>query len=82
MFRLGQISVARDHMEQVLTIQRSDPSSYDFLLGYGRDPAVHAMATLGWILWYQACRTWRARALTKPWQWPGSVPMHSASRCA
>ncbi|CAG2160846.1 adenylate/guanylate cyclase domain-containing protein [Cupriavidus numazuensis] len=52
-FRLGQISAARDHMEQVLTVQRPDQSSYDFLLGYGRDPAVHAMATLGWILWYQ-----------------------------
>ncbi|CAG9170240.1 hypothetical protein LMG23992_01520 [Cupriavidus laharis] len=52
-FRLGQISVARDHMEQVLAVQRPDQSSYDFLLGYGRDPAVHAMASLGWILWYQ-----------------------------
>ncbi|CAG2152465.1 hypothetical protein LMG31506_04623 [Cupriavidus yeoncheonensis] len=52
-FRLGQISVARDHMEQVLALQRPDQSSYEFLLGYGRDPAVHAMATLGWILWYQ-----------------------------
>jgi len=60
-FRLGQISVARDHMEQVLAVQPADQSSFDFLLGYGRDPTVHAMATLGWILWYQGLPD-RARA--------------------
>ncbi len=27
--------------------------AYDFLTGYGRDPAVHATGTLGWLLWYQ-----------------------------
>lgn len=58
--RLGRIAEARTHMEQVLAPQRPDQPAYDFLLGYGRDPAVHAMATLAWILWYlgqpdQAC---------------------------
>ncbi|MGE8367918.1 adenylate/guanylate cyclase domain-containing protein [Cupriavidus sp.] len=51
-FRLGQPGTARTHMEAVLSLQRPDPSAYDFLLGYGRDPAVHATSTLGWILWY------------------------------
>ncbi|MDF3835723.1 adenylate/guanylate cyclase domain-containing protein [Cupriavidus basilensis] len=51
-FRLGQLDAARAHMEEVLALQRPDPSTYDFLMGYGRDPAVHAMSTLGWILWY------------------------------
>ncbi|WP_460941115.1 ATP-binding protein, partial [Pandoraea terrae] len=51
-FRLGQMGVARTHMEQVLALQRPDYPVYDFLLGYGRDPAAHAMSTVGWILWY------------------------------
>ncbi|GAB7550132.1 adenylate/guanylate cyclase domain-containing protein [Cupriavidus sp. CuC1] len=51
-FRLGQLSVARSHMEQVLALHRPDQPAYAFLLGYGRDPAVHARSTLGWILWY------------------------------
>ncbi|MDW3688320.1 adenylate/guanylate cyclase domain-containing protein [Cupriavidus sp. CV2] len=51
-FRLGLLDEARAHMEQVLELQRPDQTQYDFLLGYGRDPAVHAMAALGWNLWY------------------------------
>jgi class 3 adenylate cyclase/predicted ATPase len=51
-FRLGQLAAARTHIEEVLALRRPDPSEYDFLLGYGRDPAVHATSTLGWILWY------------------------------
>jgi len=52
-FRLGHLEEARSHMEQVLALQCPVPSQYDYLMGYGRDPAVHAMSTLGWILWYQ-----------------------------
>ena len=52
-FRLGQLELARFHMEQVLALQRPEPSQYDYLMGYGRDPAVHALSSLGWILWYQ-----------------------------
>jgi len=51
-FRLGMLDEARTHMEQVLELHRPDEAAYDFLLGYGRDPAVHAMAALGWNLWY------------------------------
>lgn len=51
-FRLGKLDMARKHVEQVLALQRPDPPVYDFLMGYGRDPAVHATSTLGWILWY------------------------------
>ncbi|WP_454741849.1 adenylate/guanylate cyclase domain-containing protein [Cupriavidus necator] len=52
MFRLGKLDAARTHMEQVLALQHPDEQGYDFLMGYGRDPAVHATSTLGWILWY------------------------------
>nr|WP_315595755.1 adenylate/guanylate cyclase domain-containing protein [uncultured Cupriavidus sp.] len=50
--RLGLLEVARDHMEQVLALQRPEPPQYDYMMGYGRDPAVHATSTLGWIVWY------------------------------
>jgi len=52
-FRLGQLEVAHSHMERVLALKRLDPPRYDYLMGYGRDPAVHAMSTLGWIMWYE-----------------------------
>ncbi len=52
-FRLGHLELARAHMEQVVALQRPDPPEYDFLMGYGRDPTIHATSTLGWILWYQ-----------------------------
>ncbi|PLQ00461.1 adenylate/guanylate cyclase domain-containing protein [Cupriavidus pauculus] len=51
-FRLGQLEQARSHMEQVLALQRPEPPQYDYMMGYGRDPAVHATSTLGWILWH------------------------------
>jgi tetratricopeptide (TPR) repeat protein len=51
-FRLGRLDMARNHAEQVLALQCQEPTNYDFLQGYGRDPAVHATSTLGWILWY------------------------------
>ncbi len=53
MFRLGELEQARTHFEQVLALRRPEPPQYDYMMGYGRDPAVHAMSTLGWILWYQ-----------------------------
>jgi len=52
-FRLGQLSVARGHVEQVLAQQSPETPAFDFLAGFGRDPLVHAVATLGWLLWYQ-----------------------------
>ncbi|AGW90534.1 MULTISPECIES: adenylate/guanylate cyclase domain-containing protein [Cupriavidus] len=52
LFRLGKLDAARMHMEQVLAVQHPDEQGYDFLMGYGRDPAVHATSTLSWILWY------------------------------
>ncbi|MGO4304444.1 adenylate/guanylate cyclase domain-containing protein [Cupriavidus sp. RAF12] len=76
-FRLGQFEVARSHMEQVLALQRPDTPLYDFLMGYGRDPAVHAMSTLGWILWYlglpDLARTRSHEALVMARQRPDSV---------
>lgn len=51
-FRLGLLDEARTHMVEVLALQRPAESTFDYLLGYGRDPAVHAMAALGWTLWY------------------------------
>ncbi|KWR85539.1 adenylate/guanylate cyclase domain-containing protein [Cupriavidus sp. IDO] len=51
-FRLGMLDEARTHMEHVLKLQSPDQKADDFLLGYGRDPAVHAMAALAWNLWY------------------------------
>lgn len=52
LFRLGMLDAARKHMEAVLAVPHPEHSAYDFLTGYGRDPAVHATSTLGWILWY------------------------------
>ncbi|RDK10352.1 adenylate/guanylate cyclase domain-containing protein [Cupriavidus lacunae] len=52
LFRLGELDAAREHMEAVLAMPHPEPSAYDFLTGYGRDPAVHATGTLGWIMWY------------------------------
>ncbi|MFJ4291113.1 adenylate/guanylate cyclase domain-containing protein [Cupriavidus sp. NPDC089707] len=51
-FRLGQISLARTHMEQALALHRPDRQSYDHLMHYARNPAVHMRSTLSWILWY------------------------------
>jgi len=51
-FRLGLLADALSHVENVLSLRLQELSAYDYLLGYGRDPAVHAMATQGWILWY------------------------------
>ncbi|WP_432260693.1 adenylate/guanylate cyclase domain-containing protein [Cupriavidus sp. TMH.W2] len=52
LFRLGMLVAAREHMEAVLAVPHPEHSTYDFLTGYGRDPAVHATGTLGWIMWY------------------------------
>ncbi|MEM5430561.1 adenylate/guanylate cyclase domain-containing protein [Cupriavidus oxalaticus] len=62
LFRLGKLDAARSHMETVLALPHPDSQAYDFLMGYGRDPAVHATSTLGWILWYLGCPD-HARAL-------------------
>lgn len=51
-FRLGRIGEARTHMEQVLVLHHPEGYIHDFLLGYGRVPAIHALSALGWILWY------------------------------
>ncbi|MDF3886131.1 adenylate/guanylate cyclase domain-containing protein [Cupriavidus basilensis] len=51
-FRLGQISQARTHMEQALALHRPDSQSYGHFLRYARNPAVHMRSTLSWILWY------------------------------
>ncbi|EYS98305.1 ATP synthase subunit beta [Cupriavidus sp. SK-4] len=53
LFRLGMLDAARKHVEAVLAVPHPEQPAYDFLMGYGRDPAVHATSTLGWILWYQ-----------------------------
>ncbi|MCO4887899.1 AAA family ATPase [Cupriavidus sp. WGtm5] len=52
MLRLGRFGEARTHMEQVLSLHRPDAYVRDFLLGYGRLPAIHALSALGWILWF------------------------------
>ncbi|GAB7549385.1 AAA family ATPase [Cupriavidus sp. 8B] len=52
MFRLGEISLARTHIEQALKLYRPDQQSYGHLLRYARNPAVHMRSTLSWILWY------------------------------
>jgi len=76
-FRLGHLEEARSHMEQVLALQCPVPTQYDYLMGYGRDPAVHAMSTLGWILWYQGlpdlARTHSQQALAMARQRPDTA---------
>ncbi|MBP0634026.1 adenylate/guanylate cyclase domain-containing protein [Cupriavidus sp. AcVe19-6a] len=62
LFRMGKLDAARSHMETVLALPHPDAQAYDFLMGYGRDPTVHATSTLGWILWYLGCPD-HARAL-------------------
>ncbi len=52
LFRLGQISLARTHMEQALALHRPDRRSFSHLLRYARNPSVHIRCTLSWILWY------------------------------
>ncbi|MBP0625313.1 tetratricopeptide repeat protein, partial [Cupriavidus sp. LEh25] len=51
-FRLGEFTAARSHMEQALELHRPDRPSYGHLLRYVRNPAVHMRSTLSWILWY------------------------------
>ncbi|WP_349606457.1 adenylate/guanylate cyclase domain-containing protein [Cupriavidus sp. DF5525] len=51
-FRLGEIRLARIHMEQALALHRPERQSYGHLLRYARNPAVHIRCTLSWILWY------------------------------
>uniref|UniRef100_UPI003F499F2B adenylate/guanylate cyclase domain-containing protein n=1 Tax=Cupriavidus necator TaxID=106590 RepID=UPI003F499F2B len=51
-FRLGEIRLARTHTEQALALHRPDRQSYEDLLRYARNPAVHIRNTLSWILWY------------------------------
>ncbi|WP_354686568.1 adenylate/guanylate cyclase domain-containing protein [Cupriavidus necator] len=53
LFRLGKLDAARTHMEQVIAVAQPEPQAYDFLMGYGRDPAVHATSTMAWIQWYR-----------------------------
>ena len=60
LFRRGKIGLARTHMEEALSLQRSERQSHGHLLRYARSPAVHMRSTLSWILWYlglpdQAC---------------------------
>ncbi len=55
LFRMGEFSMARTHLEQALTLQGPDdrPQPHAFLLGYGRTPAaIHGLGVLAWILWY------------------------------
>ncbi|WP_454739841.1 adenylate/guanylate cyclase domain-containing protein [Cupriavidus necator] len=51
-FRLGEIRLARTHMERALELHRPDRQSYGHLLRYARNPAVHMRSTLSWFLWY------------------------------
>jgi len=51
-FRLGKLDEARMHMERVLALPRPGQTACDFPMGYGRDPAIHAKAALGWTLSY------------------------------
>ncbi|KJK17983.1 ATP synthase subunit beta [Burkholderiaceae bacterium 16] len=51
-FRLGDIRLARSHMEQALALHRPDQQSYGHLQRYARSPAVHMRSSLSWFLWY------------------------------
>uniref|UniRef100_UPI003F4963E8 ATP-binding protein n=1 Tax=Cupriavidus yeoncheonensis TaxID=1462994 RepID=UPI003F4963E8 len=51
-FRLGEISEARNQVEQALALHRPDRQSYGHFLRYARNPAVNMRSTLSWILWY------------------------------
>ncbi|MBP0631195.1 MULTISPECIES: adenylate/guanylate cyclase domain-containing protein [unclassified Cupriavidus] len=51
-FRLGEFTAARTHMEQALALHRPDRQSYGHLLRYVRNPAVHMRSALSWALWY------------------------------
>ncbi|MGY2492705.1 adenylate/guanylate cyclase domain-containing protein [Cupriavidus sp. CP313] len=51
-FRLGEIRLARTHMEQALAMHRPDRQSYGHLLRDARNPALHMRSNLSLILWY------------------------------
>ncbi|GAB7540665.1 adenylate/guanylate cyclase domain-containing protein [Cupriavidus sp. 8B] len=51
-YRRGEFGMARTNMEQVLALQRRDEQPHGAPLGYARNPAVHALNTLSWILWH------------------------------
>ncbi len=51
-FRVGEISQARTHLEQAVALHRPNRPSYGHFLRYARNPAVNTRSTLSWILWY------------------------------
>ncbi|SCU76933.1 Adenylate/guanylate cyclase [Cupriavidus necator] len=52
LLRLGEIRMARTHMEQALNLHCSGRQPYGHLQAVVRSPGAHMRSTLGWILWY------------------------------
>lgn len=52
LFRLGEIRMARTHMEQALALHRPERQTYSKLLRYAPNLALHIRSTLSWTLWF------------------------------
>ncbi|WP_454743014.1 adenylate/guanylate cyclase domain-containing protein [Cupriavidus necator] len=52
LLRLGEIRMARTHMEQALALHRPDRQPYSELLRHGPNLALHVRSTLSWTLWF------------------------------
>ncbi|MFJ1256669.1 adenylate/guanylate cyclase domain-containing protein [Cupriavidus sp. CuC1] len=87
-FRLGEFGMARTYMEQVLALQLRDEQPHGALIGYARNPAVHALNSLSWILWrlglsdQAATRSQEALALARKILDPVSVAQSLAFSAA
>ncbi|GAB3629702.1 guanylate cyclase [Pandoraea terrae] len=51
-YRLGELGMARAHLEQALALQRADEPQHTHASLYGQEPAVHGLSTLAWVLWH------------------------------